>query len=265
MEAFVVYKKDGILHFKDIRGFQSRNASTFKCIEEADKIYNWPDFSLMIHTGDNCASQNYGYAKPRIYRLVPDFNFHAWPEVGINDYETTINEMTLAGSLPATTNKAGWVGNINTNNIRKKLLVYGIKYPTMFDIISTKWLPMNGEEINAINYVTMTDLVKKYSFLIDVEGYGYSGRLKFLLWSQRPVLLVDRPYKEYFFKYLVAWTHYIPVKRDLSDLYFMTEWCLKNPSRVEEIARNALEFSKKYLTREACYAEWNNVIQTLPK
>ena len=111
----------------------------------------------------------------------------------------------------------------------------------------------------------MVDLVKKYAFLIDIEGIGYSGRLKFLLWSQRPVLLVERPYKEYFFKDLIAWTHYIPVKRNLSDLFFKMNWCLKNKSRVAKIAANALEFSKKHLTREACYAEWDRVIQALPK
>lgn len=264
MEVFIVCKKNGVLYFKDIHSFQTRNSSTFKCIEEADKIYNWPDFNMIIHTGDNSRTEQYGYAKPTFYRLIPDFNFHAWPEVGINDYETTVQEMMLAGNEPPLCEKAGWVGNVNTNVNRKKLLDYGKKYPTLFDIISMKWLPM-GEKINAINYLSMVDLVKKYAFLIDIEGNGYSGRLKFLLWSRRPVLMVERPYKEYFFKHLVAWTHYIPVKRNLSDLHFKMNWCLKNKSSAAKIAANALEFSKKHLTREACYAEWNRVIHALPK
>jgi glycosyltransferase involved in cell wall biosynthesis len=108
-------------------------------------------------------------------------------------------------------------------------------------------------------------LVKKYSFLIDVEGYGYSGRLKYLLWSQRPVLLIDRPYKEYFFQHLKEWEHYIPVKRDLSDLVEKMKWCFSNTEKATQIAQNALEFSKKHLTREACYAKWNDLIHSLPK
>jgi hypothetical protein len=261
MEVFLVCKKDGTLYFKDIHSFQTRNISTFKCIEEADKIYNWPDFNMIIHTGDNTKPHQYGYAKTTFYRLIPDFNFHAWPEVGINDYETTLQEMMMAGNEPPLCEKAGWVGNVNTNANRKKLLGYGKKYPILFDIISIKWLPMG----DTIDYISMVDLVKKYGFLIDIEGNGYSGRLKFLLWSQRPVLLVERPYKEYFFKDLIAWTHYIPVKRNLSDLHFKMNWCLKNKSSAAKIAANALEFSKKHLTREACYAEWDRVIQTLPK
>lgn len=94
-------------------------------------------------------------------------------------------------------------------------------------------------------------MVKTYSILIDIEGNGYSGRLKYLLWTLIPLLFVDRPYKEYFFEFLEEWKHYIPVKRDLSDLVEKTELCLLNYSRAQEIAKNAYEFSKKYLTREA--------------
>jgi hypothetical protein len=66
--------------------------------------------------------------------------------------------------------------------------------------------------LNGTNYIHTADLVKKYSILIDIEGCGYSARFKHLLWSHRPVLFVDRPYTEYFFKYLKEWEHYIPVK-----------------------------------------------------
>jgi hypothetical protein len=51
----VIYfpKKEGILQFKDLGGYQTRNASTFWCISEADKIFNWDDFDeIVIHTGD---------------------------------------------------------------------------------------------------------------------------------------------------------------------------------------------------------------------
>jgi len=87
--------------------------------------------------------------------------------------------------------------------------------------------------------------------------------LKYFLWSNRPVLLVDRPYKEYFFEHLKEWEHYIPVKRNLSDLMPKIVWCFKNPEKAKEIAANALEFSKTHLTREACYSRWNEIIVNL--
>ena len=99
-----------------------------------------------------------------------------------------------------------------------------------------------------------------YSILIDIEGRGYSGRLKYLLWSHRPLLIVDRPHKEYFFEYLKEWEHFIPVKRDLSDLIDKTLWCLNNYNEALIIAENAYQISKIYLTRDACYKQWNHII-----
>jgi len=108
--------------------------------------------------------------------------------------------------------------------------------------------------------ISTTDLVKTYSLLIDIEGCGYSGRLKHLLWSHRPLLLVDRPHKEFFFEHLKEWVHYIPVKRDLSDLIEKTKWCIDNYDKALIIAENAFQFSKVYLTRDACYDKWNDII-----
>jgi len=97
-------------------------------------------------------------------------------------------------------------------------------------------------------------------FLIDIEGNGYSGRLKYLLWSHRPLLIVERNQHEYFFDYLEQWVHYIPVNNDLSDLITKINWCFQNYEKALIIAENAYNFSKKYLTREACYFQWNNII-----
>ena len=99
--------------------------------------------------------------------------------------------------------------------------------------------------------------------LIDIEGFGYSGRLKYLLWSHRPVLLVDRPHKEFFFEFLKEWEHYIPVKRDLSDLLEKTKWCLDHCEESQAIAENAFQFSKIHLTRDACFDKWNEIVATL--
>ena len=191
--------------------------------------------------------------------LVPDFNFDSWPQVGINDYTTTVKEMELIGQTPAKISKVGWIGNINTNLMRKKLWSCGRNSPLM-DIINMKWSPSSSIKLNATTFLSMTELVETYSYLIDIEGYGYSGRLKYLLWSNRPVLLVDRPYKEYFFEHLKEWEHYIPVKRDLTDLAEKVNWCFDNPEKAAEIATNALNFSKQHLTREACYSRWNDII-----
>lgn len=261
--AFIISKLNGNLIFKDLGGYETRNPSTFWCIQKADEKYNWNDFNeIKIHTGDYENNNNdYTYSKQNSYNnLVPDFNFHSWPQVGINDYENFIKEIDNAGLNSYNINKVGWIGCINTSNMRKKLLEIGNNNKELFDIFDMSWIYSGNTMLNATKYISIPELVKKYSILIDIEGNGYSGRLKHLLWSHRPLLLVDRPHKEFFFEYLKEWEHYIPVKRDLSDLIEKTKWCIDNYSKALKIAENAYQFSKLYLTRDACYKKWNDII-----
>jgi hypothetical protein len=259
--SFIFSKKNGKLIFQDLGGYESRNPSTIWCITKADEIYNWKDFNeIKIFTHDyEMDINNYNYSKQNSYnKLVPDFNFHSCPQVGINDYENMIKEIDNIGLENYEINKIGWIGN--TNNIRNKMLEIGNNNKELCDFFDMKWISSGNIMLNSTRYISIPDLVKKYSILIDIEGNGYSGRLKFLLWSHRPVLIVDRPHKEFFFKYLREWEHYIPVKRDLSDLIEKTKWCLDNYDKALKIAENAYNLSKLYLTREACYKQWNNII-----
>lgn len=266
--SFTVKKSDGKLIFTDNGGYESRNPSTIWCIRQADAVYKWPDFKeLKIVTNDHEKSdEEYTYSKQNSFnRMIPDFTFHAWPETGLKDYNTFINDIASAGLQPAAKNCVGWIGNPNTNFRRKILWQIGQAHPDMFDIIAMGWAGgLNGQQLNSSKYISTPDLVKTYSVLIDIEGTGFSARLKHLLWSHRPVLLVDRPHKEYFYPFLKKWVHYIPIKRDLSDLVELTRWTLENYKKACIIAQNAYEFSQKYLTREACYKQWDAVIMDRP-
>jgi hypothetical protein len=264
--SFTIKKENKQLIFNDLGGYETRNPLTFWCIQEADKIYNWNDFrEVTIYTTDYENNENqFTYSKQNHFNnLVPDFNFHSWPQVRINDYNSFIQEISNAGLSNYEINKVGWIGNINTNHMRKHLLEIGKNNSDLFDIFDMNWLYSGNTLLDSTKYISTPELVKKYSILIDIEGVGYSGRLKHLLWSHRPVLLVDRPHKEYFFEFLQEWVHYIPIKRDLSDLVEKTKWCLDNYDKALKIAENAYEFSKIYLTRDACYKQWDKIINSL--
>jgi len=262
--SFSIQKINGNLIFKDFGGYETRNSSTFWCIKKADEIYNFNDFKeIKIYTEDmEINSYDYNYSKQNNYNnLVPDFNFHSWPQVGVNDYEICVNEIDIIGLNNYEIHKVGWIGNTNTNPNRKQLLKIGNNNKELFDIFDMAWYPSDNVLLNSSKYLSMPELVKKYSILIDIEGCGYSGRLKYFLFSHRPVLLVDRPHKEYFFEFLKEWEHYIPVKRDLSDLIEKTKWCFDNYNKALEIAENAYQFSKIHLTRDACYNKWYQCIK----
>jgi len=266
--SFTVQKTDGKLIIKDKGGYETRNPATIWCVQQADAKYNWPDFSeITIQTGDSENSDaDYTYSKQASFnRLVPDFHFHSWPEVGLTDYDSCMNDIHLAGLAPATDKRVGWIGNPRTNVRRTTLWQIGNAHPTLFNIMMMGWTGgSKGQQLTSTKYISTPDLVRTYAVLIDIEGNGYSGRLKHLLWSHRPVILVDRPHKEYFYPFLKKWVHYIPVKRDLSDLVEITHWTLNNYEKACAIAQNAYEFCQKYLTRDACYKQWDAVIMDRP-
>jgi hypothetical protein len=263
--TFLFKKQNGDLLFKDCGGYETRNISTMWCIHQANLIYQWKDFpEIQVDTHDNYDGEGYSYIKKNGNKLVPDFVFHAWPEVGIHDYETFVNQVHHAGKKPYRIHKVGWIGNPDTNPMRKTMIEMGKAYPHMFDLMEMKWIPSGKIELDSTKYVSTPDLVETYSMLIDIEGAGpYSARLKTLLWSHRPLLLVDRPGKEFFFTHLKEWVHYIPIKRDLSDLIEKTKWCFDNYDKALAIGENAFMFSQLYLTRTYCYSEWNRIIHPL--
>jgi hypothetical protein len=256
---FTLEKKNGKLIFK--QSGIDRAVPTMWCIEESNKKYNWPDFKPMkIYTSDYEKNINdYTYSKKNsTYRTVPDFIFKNWSWVGIPEYDIFVKEIYAAGLTKPKLDKAGWMGSEN-HIVRTNMYNIGLQNKHDLEVKFMLWKnkPTHREPSD---YISFPDLVKKYSILIDVEGNGYSGRLKHLLWSNRPVILIDRLHKEFFYDNLKPWEHYIPVKRDLSDLIEKIKWCKNNKKDAYKIAQNAYIFCNKYLTRDYVYRRWDEII-----
>lgn len=118
-------------------------------------------------------------------------------------------------------------------------------HPNYFDF---KHFPAEKFMTNSSEYISIPQLVRDFAFLIDIQGQGYSGRTKYLLYSNRPLFYVERVFVEYFNIELVPYYHYIPVKNDLSDLVSQYLWALDNPVKVAQIAQNALNYAKANMT-----------------
>jgi len=255
--SFTVEKTGGKLVFKDMGCFGKRNKNTIWCIEQADKIYNWGDFpKIKIYTEDFTEVPDaYQYCSMGpLDNLIPDYTFYDWGNVG--DFDIITKSISENGRAKAEINKAGWIGNLHAHPNRKVLYDIGKSSTKLCDIMASH----DFRNIEKSPFISMPDLVKKYAVLIDIEGFGYSGRVKHLLHSHRPLILIDRPFKEYYYEYLKPWIHYIPVLNDCSDLIDKIRWALNNTEAATKIAENAYEFSQKYLTREACYTQWNKII-----
>jgi hypothetical protein len=87
------------------------------------------------------------------------------------------------------------------------------------------------------NHLSLAEQVARWGLLLDVEGNGWSARMKLLLHSGRPVFVQDRPWREWFWPQLRPMEHYIPVRRDLGDLCTQVEWALTHESAAAAIGR----------------------------
>lgn len=72
-------------------------------------------------------------------------------------------------------------------------------------------------------------------------------RFPFLLAGDSVVLKQDSPYFEHFYKDIVPNIHYIPIKKDLSDLVKKIKWLRENDEFARNISRQAREFAENNL------------------
>lgn len=180
----------------------------------------------------------------------PDWTFWHWPSSRIDNSTETFRMILEAGESRPTVDKVAWFGNMHSagpespERRTRTMLVehFGSVHSDSFDCFHVN--SVAGQH----NYMSLPDMTRKYRYLIDVGGAGYSGRTKFLMFSGRPLLLVDRRYVEYFNDDLKEWVHFIPVKEDLSDLLDRVQWLRDNESEANGIAERAKEYAIENFT-----------------
>lgn len=72
-------------------------------------------------------------------------------------------------------------------------------------------------------------------------------RLPYLLAGDALVMKQDSKYYEFFYNDLVPGKHYVPVKRDLSNLVENIKWAKKHDKEALEIAKSARQFARDNL------------------
>ena len=178
----------------------------------------------------------------------PDWTFVSWPSANIRKYSWTRNQIILNSFIKPRIEKVAWAGNIYSplsdvieHKTRPKLYEIGKKNSEIFEIRHIA--PNNGQiEKRTKNYMSFTELLK-YKYLLDIGGNGYSGRLKYLMFSRRPLLIVQRKYVEFWHEELKPYEHFVPVKEDLSDLIEKTTWLMDNQKESNHIATNMFNFA----------------------
>jgi hypothetical protein len=124
-------------------------------------------------------------------------------------------------------------------------------------IIDTRDLPFGLKE-----YMTPTQQAT-YKYIVNVDGNVSAFRLSLELGMGSVILLVESPYKLWYHSQLQEYVHYVPVKRDLSNLYEQIEWCRTHDTECQQIAENALAFYNAYLSKESILRYMKDVLTSI--
>ena len=99
------------------------------------------------------------------------------------------------------------------------------------------------------NKLSLTEQCK-YKYLVNIDGHVSSFRLSSELGMGCCILLVESNYKLWFSDFLEPFVHYIPIKKDLSDLIEKIKWCKDNDDKCKKIVENCKFFYNTYLQKE---------------
>lgn len=89
-------------------------------------------------------------------------------------------------------------------------------------------------------------LLNTFKYLIDVDGNSNAWSSLFLkLLSGSVVLKVESEggYKQWYYDRLIPWQHYVPIKKDLSDLQDKLDWLKHNEQKARQIAKSSEDFA----------------------
>ena len=95
--------------------------------------------------------------------------------------------------------------------------------------------------------MTLQEQTDNFKYILNLEGHTAAFRLAYELSSNSVVLLAGSEWKLWYSNLLKPYVHYVPVKKDLSDLCNIIDWCRRNDQKCLQIIKNANEFYDKYL------------------
>lgn len=224
------------------------------------------DCEFAVSTGDQpgavggLTTFSYSTTSGDFSRVCPDFVFDSWPEVQIDDYEKLRAELAEAGRSVPETARVGWIGALLVP-ARERLVELARANPEALDAIPMQWDRSNPARHTSARFLSLSEQVRRWKYLIDVEGHGWSARLKTFFFSGRVVFIAERPWQEWYFEHLVPWKHFVPVRRDLGDLVENFRILEADPQRQRDLVAGAREFAERHLTRAAAVERWRTLLR----
>ncbi|XP_043254089.1 protein O-glucosyltransferase 2-like [Colletes gigas] len=169
--------------------------------------------------------------------------------------------------------KVFWRGRDSCRE-RLDLIDISRKHPDLFNVSITNFFFFKDEmdkygpgqsHISFFNFF-------KYKYQLNIDGTVAAYRFPYLLAGDSLVLKQNSKYYEFFYNDLVPGKHYVPVKKDLSDLVEKIVWAKGHDKEASQIAKHARQFARdNLLARDvlcyhvALFDEWSKRLKSKVK
>ncbi|KAL5022172.1 hypothetical protein ScPMuIL_001327 [Solemya velum] len=162
--------------------------------------------------------------------------------------------------------KGFWRGR-DSRQERLDLVVMARKHTDLMNASLTHmfFFPKDDEKYGSlVKPISFFDFFK-YKYQLNIDGTVAAYRMPYLMASDAVVLKQDSEYYEFFYKSLKPFKHYIPMKRDLSDVIQIINWAKEHDEDAKRIAKNAQEFIRENLMPKDIFCYHIKLLQEYSK
>ncbi|XP_064103560.1 protein O-glucosyltransferase 2-like isoform X2 [Macrobrachium nipponense] len=236
-----------------------------------------PDIEFIINLGD------WPLVDPKVKPLIPIFSWcgsQDTADIVMPTYDITEATLEMMGRvtldlLSVQSNndiswkkkkpQAFWRGR-DSRRERLNLIDIAREHKDLFNASLTNFFFFKNEEQKYgpkekhVSFFKFFD----YKYQLNIDGTVAAYRFPYLLGGTSVVLKQESPYYEFFYHDLEPYVHYIPFKRDLSDLVDKIKWAIENDDKAQEIGRNGRKYMQEnlmpkdiYCYHAALFEEWS--------
>ncbi|GAA6035919.1 hypothetical protein JCM8097_005164 [Rhodosporidiobolus ruineniae] len=228
-----------------------------------------PDIEFVLQTGDNGLPAGAPWALGRKVKeeqltLMPDYGFFSWPEPGVNSM------IEVSDNCRAYESKLRWEDKLNQLfwrgafmvDIRKELweIAHKFKWGAVYDL--------DWQDREMVNQKLLTPEEHcQYKYLAHVEGFAYSGRLKYLTQCRSVIIAHEMKFVQHF-HHLFNDDPLSPSQnlvtspgRGFDELPSVMADLLADDAKAQRIANNSYEFWQKWLSPSSVDCYWRRLFE----
>jgi len=233
-----------------------RNPHIFAYFEQLSQCHRLPNIEFIILTDDGTDTSQplpvFAFSKKRDAKnvcLFPDFEMF-W-DLTDPKREQAIDRLSWENKTPI----AFFRGADTGVEDRLRLTLFSYQHPELVDATFHR---VEHSEVRALLESLGKQIVGasieyhfRHKYLFDVDGYASTySRCRWILLSNSLLLKVQSDYCQWYYKALQPFVHFVPIRRDLSDLIDTLAFLKSHDAEARQIAEQGRGVASELFSRE---------------